>query len=417
VSIPGPAAARTAAKLGPIVTRVDVGLFDRHTWLDGIVNPNKVREPVRAFLLAKDGYQQLHASGTWFRGDNFDIGAPWRHFHHNHFWSDYLRAVLTSDDVQDRWLLQVPFMCRPRDFGVGYLDADGGAGKSVQVKPTVWLWPFGWSVNLSFVLRGPRSLEDVRDTVARLDRDPCLRITGEANPLKVTGVLAALTSRMRAELGGGNDVKASHMGGFSRVVSLTRFQDREQCWTYTGEPGTVCGTLPFADRARLHAAFMGRDVASAELTDWEGTLLSNGTVVDRKFTITPLRDAGFAITYLGKGTLLFLSEVDQREPERRERCLAANVRATSMAIEALYAVARAPRPTVARSAALAEVRDLAAASLAELPDRYLNRFCRRMFEVRKDLRKLREQVLGVGGQEDEEEKEKKEEGGGAAGDE
>jgi hypothetical protein len=396
---------------------VDVGLFDLHIWLNGIARPSLVREPVRAFLFAKDGYQQLHASGTWLRGDHFDIGAPWRHFHHNHFWSDYLRAVLTNDDVQDRWLLQVPFMCRPRDFGVGYVDAEGGAGKAVQVKPTVWLWPFGWSVNLSFILRGPQSLEDVRDTVARLDGAPCLRIAGEADPLTVTGVFAALTSRMRAELGGGNDVSDTRKVDVSRVVSLTRFHDRERCWTYTGEPGSVCGTLPFADRARLHAAFMGRDVTSAELADLEGRLLSDGTVVGRKFTITPLRNAGFAITHLGRGTLLFLSEVDQGRPERREHCLAANVRATSMVIEALYAVARTPLPTAARSAALNEVRNLATASLAELPDRYLNRFCQRMFEVRKELSKLREQVLGAGDQEDEEEKEKKKEGGGAAGNE
>lgn len=356
---------------------VDIGVFDFHITLDPLLAPASLT-PAFAFLGNPDGYRQQFKAKPFLTGEYRvrPLSNKARTWHH--FWK-YYTAVFGE---LDPWSLLLPFVCEPTKTRLAVTSP--AAGIKAFVRPATYLFPFGWSTTLEMSLAGDISAAQLRDFVGS--------IRANGAPFLLQGKAASLSDvlgRYGDEVKKACLVKGVNAPEFRRVdrhliVSLAQFAGDIRYY----KPRTAADPLmPAADKASLHEILRGEAVSQAEIVAPDAD-----PTIKKDFLLTRFRDAGIAITYFKKGSLLFLpNKASLPEKRKAMRCLSTNLLLAMMMLHALLNVHDYPDiEEAAPDTTLGRTREAAKKRLLKIGEDYKNALCKTWFKHYPPLQKLQQ---------------------------
>jgi hypothetical protein len=297
---------------------------------------------------------------------------------YHHFWKYYT----SSSGKLDPWLQLVPFVCEstPQKLSV----ASPGTGIRAFARPATYLFPFGWSNTIEMSLQGKMSPATVQEFVGKIrkSREGPFQIQGKN--LGLSGVFSEYSDQLKKAF----FVREAAAADFRRldryvIVCITQFAGEVAAYKPWGGSGP---TMPAADKATLHSVLLGESVPMAQVVAAEGSGDSAGN-----FLLTRYRDAGFAVSYFEKGTLLFLQDA-ARIAQNAEglRCLSSNILLCMMMMRSLLNFYNWPETQAADpQSMLGQMRDSAKQQLLAIPARYTNPLCQTWFEHYKPWKDIK----------------------------
>ncbi|MBV6522368.1 MAG: hypothetical protein MNPFHGCM_02516 [Gemmatimonadaceae bacterium] len=336
-------------------------------------------QPAVTFLGTPADYDGRH-SRTWqVDTSRFRLRPLRAAFQHSHFWKA-LSALCDregSNELNPRY--HIPVEARLRDT-VAFALLPSPFDR-VKVRTWLLIWPYGWSTRLELTLPGPAGLSALVDASRMLHDDPVFDVQSESGAailtsVLMTDVLRKVTAWIQADLFTGM-VPDKRPVSRKCVMSLSRFANQTEPFTYNPDVHPELPGLPTADRARLHGVLLGRTVPNREVLQRE---------TEGRFLLTPLRATGFALTDFGRGSLLVLQDAAPRvgTDTTAVRCLWRNTAAMLTTMDALLSVdrdARATPPDWLNTSA-----DWAVRILGHLPTYYDNLICHRVLETHSATR-------------------------------
>ncbi len=356
---------------------VDLFLYDLHIAL-GPLGDSSLLRPESAFLVDPEGYEEAHRTGATFETRHFLIRPLRRELGggrlpRNYFWHYYSEIGLPGMRTANHWHwhLLIPFRCRPKDCEVR-LVCDR-LGLEAPVRPTILLWPFGWSINLEVSLTGDLSPRSLQEIVAAFRADGLFRVSsfGPETVTGLSGVFRRLTRILR------EDLYTDPRIGEKRPIS------RQWVISFPGVrlPG---GRLSDRQRIELHGVLLGKQLTPEEMAELAES--------PEGFLLTPLVEGDdFGMTDFDRGTLLFLANAAAAGKSRASLySLGANVRSCSLVGQALLHLLKSGRKWAQTDSKIQALCETAAAILYELPEYYTNPFCTRYFTTHRDLVRERE---------------------------
>jgi hypothetical protein len=349
-------------------SRVDLRIFDFHLSLDPLLAATSVKPPM-GFLGNPALYAKQFSSPPIVCG-KFRI-RPLRNKSrtYHHFWKYYTGA----SGALDPWLLLLPFVCEPTPDKLSVVPPS--AGIRAFVRPTTYLFPFGWSNTIEMSLQGKLSPPVVRDFVGMLRKS-------QNGPFRMQGQDVGLAKVFREysdQLKKACFVSEAAATDFVRlpkhvIVSVTRFDGPVVAYKSWG--GDTGPAMPAADKGALHSMLLGEDVPMPQVAAGAGVNKSDN------FLLTRYHGAGFAISYFDKGTLLFLQDT-AKEAGKAEtlRCFSSNILLCMMMVRSLLYFHNWPDTQKQDAQSLAgRMRDAAREQLLAIPARYTNPLCQTWFQ-------------------------------------
>lgn len=345
-----------------------VHLFDVHTSLKPLLF--KKAAPALAFLSDPDAYRRAYAAPATVRTKSFEI-SPMKPdtIRRHRFWARYC-ATLT--DQPDYFALQMPFICKPAK---GAVSLDSGDLKA-SVGAAVYLFSIGWATNIEFAIEAKATPERLAKLTLDLRSNAkVFRIQGKENSL--LDVLRWFSHRITSECYLGFQA-ADDMVRVPRriIVAVDGYDGPVQAYDLASDSGMPPGT-----RAQVHSMLLGKSISSDEVIKSENASPPG-------FTLTPLRDSDFAITYLDLGTLLFVQDPPHTQAKREALyCLASNIRNFILMANAWLAFAA----EISRLLPAQMTPSLAAIQpdlqLRDLKERYRNRLAQAYYRAHQKLQR------------------------------
>jgi hypothetical protein len=353
---------------------VDVFAFDFHLALKPLVVDNVLQPAVR-WLVDPESYRKQYGSKVALETGGFrlrPLSVKTRAYHH--FWKYY--TAVWDKAQPDPWELQLPFVLEPKNAEIEVVVP---AGIQVAIRPTVYLFPFGWSTSLEMSLQGSMTVAQLVNRIGELRSSASQPYKLNNTQMHLAGLFGSLADQVRKDLfsgGGPQDVLSvpRHL-----LVSLASVKVQPGTTPRPYRPAAGNPQMADYDRAGMQSILLGRTIGLPELAE-----LENG----KKFLVTAFQELGFALTYFDQGSLLFLQDQAMHKERRNAlRCLASNLRHCTMMIMALINFHQNTGKVAAGSPKIAEMRKNLQAQLQALP-RYTNAYCRTWCDHHGPLRKL-----------------------------
>jgi hypothetical protein len=348
--------------------RVDLRLFDFHLSLSPLLASASLNKPM-AFLGSPDSYRDQFTKPP-FPGGDFRVRPLSKKSRlHHHFWKYYS----SSFDKLDPWQRLLPFVCEPTKDKLSL--APVGAGVRAFARPATYLFPFGWSNTIDISLQGSMTPAVVQQFIATLRRSKAGPFQLGGKSLGLSAVFAEYSNRLKRTC----FVDATAAADLRRVdryliVSISKFAGSVAPYYPRNGSGTV---MPVADKALLHSLLLGEDVPMAQIA-----AADNPDSSSCNFLVTRYQDAGFALSYFDRGTLLFLQDIALNADNPQVlRCVSSNILLCLMMMRSLLAFFNYPDAQSADpKSLLGQTRDAAKQQLLAIPSKYTNPLCQTWFQ-------------------------------------
>lgn len=346
---------------------IDLFVFDVHLTLKAFQTPALLQRNF-AFLVDPTMYSsQYHAAP--FDTANFTVRPMTRRARKRmHFWRYYGSSSVTASN--DAWGLQMPFVCRPK---AALTLAATTASFNVSLRPVIYLFPLGWSVNIEACLTGQIDENELIAFVGKLRSAGQRPLKFKQKDCSTSELFKALSQQLRHDAFVDPDT-AEDVAVIPRhmLISLSQFSGPVQRYrtSYAQQ-----SRMPDADRALMHSILLGEKIAIPDLVRNES---------GKKFMLTHFDKENFAITYFDIGTLLFMQNEARPADERRKSilCLAANLRSFSMSSRALlefHSELAGPDPKIS------SMQETMKRRLFDVGKRYNNALCKTWYLNNKRL--------------------------------
>lgn len=357
---------------------VDIFVFDVHTTVSPLIGANYMREGME-FLANEELYKEQHRVRQTVHRDYFKIQSlTYNSKHHNHFWKNYLNVW--HQQGRDYWRLQIPFVCETKDVKLNVIDIDGDV--QISVKPTIYLCALGWSTNLTFRLTGNMNVEQVRSFIGKLrsknEDDRIFELQEQL--LNLSGVFKFFTGKLRETLyKPGTPVLDTTSVHRHIIVSLTNFSG--PIYVYKKRWQGVGQRMTNAEQAELHSILRGEEI---DVKTFAHLTIAN------KYSLVHYRGPDLALCYFDIGTLVFLQRSASKSGKKMAmHCLASNIRScTMMTLIFLYFYAQAKKFDASHRL-IKDMLEAIKRNLQQLPDKYTNQFCERLYDNHAELKKIR----------------------------
>jgi hypothetical protein len=315
----------------PLPTLCQIQLFDVHTCLPPVDRTELFREPFDKILPYSLVYSAKYAEQTPFPAtDHFSVRPlNTQEIESNHFWRHLPDG--------DAWKVHKPLLAVPHLWKAELAAEDFGVQAPIDAE--VFLWPWGWSTNLTATLSGQIPFETLREIIGGL---------GKSNPrrvLRLDGQLvkpSALFGKMRellfADFYALNAI-SGEQAAIQRHFLLSIFSVEGDAYPYSLLPSAGLPRLDVSTRAALHSVILGRPVSLEELDQRE--------TPPRDFLLTEnFSGTAFALSdWSQNGSVLFLPGLrrfDTRRSNQTEHCLSTNVKNCAALASGLSAVVSQP---------------------------------------------------------------------------
>jgi hypothetical protein len=354
---------------------VDISVFDYHEMLAPLTGPGLTR-PAFNFLTDPAQYDAFYKAGQAIQSAHFDARPlPWRTLSFHHFWKHY-QTIWYPGGQPEFWKLQMPVICKPR--GAEFEVVTGLPGVTGRVRPTVFLFPHGWSNNLDISLRGRMTADELRDFVGRLLRQKAAVFTVDGvaadgapmqkQPMTLPQVFSLLSAQLGKDVYVPNLVSTLRLKHYA-VITLAEFDGEQIRYYLSQRPGT--SQMPEAGRRVMHAILGGEPVSVAQLLGMERRQAGH-----RRFLLTRFNEADFAITYFDYGTLVFWQETSVagfQPPQKKEmRCRSSNLRNYLIMTHALLWFYK--DTAAEKDPKVVALRGHVATDLQQMPSKFINPF-------------------------------------------
>jgi len=358
--------------------RIELRIFDFHLSLAPLLEANQVKAPM-SFLTDADAYRRQFQAPPFICGQFRVRPLRKKSWTYHHFWKYYANAY----GQLDPWLLLMPFVCEPTPAKLSV--ESPGRGIRAFARPATYLFPFGWSNTIEMSLQGKMSPATLQEYVGKIRRSNDSPFQMQGKNVGLSGVFRQYSDQLKQAC----FVKGAGALDYRKVdrhviVSITQFQGDVAFYKPWGRAGP---TMPVSDKAALHSVLLGETVENAQVAAADA-----GANVGKDFLLTRYHDAGFAVSYFDKGTLIFLQDAAGSSQNTEVlRCLTSNILLCMMMMRGLLNFHLWPETqSAAPQSVLGQMRDVAKRQLLGIDDRYRNPLCKTWFKYYEPLKKLKE---------------------------
>jgi hypothetical protein len=369
--------------------------FDVHTTVAPFLNDKCFIQSLR-FISSPDDYQLQSVAGNVVETKSFKIRPLTVDDLAHHFWGPY-SGSWQRELQPDFWRLQLPLRCELKTPALT-LDA-GDPAIEVYLKPEVFLSAIGWSTNLYIRLKGsfdPAQLQSIVSRLFHLQQKP---FSLDNQPRTITEVFGHFSARIRDEFYEQKKPLVDRMTvEKSFVISPV---------TYSGEALHYCPPVkddhpPPSWTYDLSADERMSDTDCASMLGiLYGSPLTPGEWFDksyRDFSHRKLKESGFALVDLNRGTFLFMQVNAAADAGKKLKkalwCYTSNVRLCSMMISLLTKFYDKSARYEAENLKIKQLRQSIKITLKDLPSNCLNAVCRTLHGANKDVAAILSEAAG-----------------------
>jgi hypothetical protein len=338
------------------LNRVEILLSDLH--LTGSPpTADALRAPFE-IVADQNAYDRFQISPKVIESTHWKVFPLRRHLgRRGHFWRQY-RGI---DPQCSCWRLQVPLRCQPKDLRITVEDPPL---QFSRIRAEVFLFPAGWSSNLTLTVKGGMDVTALQSLVDSLRTGSVVGIGpagGVVQHLKLAALWRELAQRLKGDVYREPQLDDRLIWSTHLILGIAADPPLP---AYDNPKGAM-QSLAQSDQADLHSALKGKTIQISQL----GAL---------KFSCVHMQEDDFALVYFREAILAALSHVARRSVGAM-RCLLVNLRDCSMMTYAMQGIAQKWDPADS-SADAAAIRQAAQRVLRNLPDYYHSRYCRVLYK-------------------------------------